>query len=96
MNNQLLIDFLNKIRNNIDVLSMAFSKTEIDTKESTVKIKETKNDLTHLHNLLKAEESLQEMRQSNRWSKKSKCYEYSDNSKYNISVFSINVFSIHW
>ena len=66
MNNQLLIDFLNKIRNNIDVLSMAFSKTEIDTKESTVKIKETKNDLTHLHNLLKAEESLQEMRQSNR------------------------------
>ena len=62
MNNQLLIDFLNKIRHNIDSLGLSFSKTEIDTKEATGKIKETKNDLMHLHNLLKAEESLQEMR----------------------------------
>ena len=66
MNNQQLIDFLNKIRQNIESFSLTVSKGEVDTKEASVIIKETKNNLTHLQNILKAEESLREMKASNR------------------------------
>ena len=66
MNNQQLIDFLNKIRQNIESFSLTVSKGEVDTKEASVIIKETKNNLAHLQNILRAEESLREMKASNR------------------------------
>ena len=66
MNNQQLIDFLNKIRQNIESFSLTVSKGEVDTKEASLIIKETKNNLTHLQNIVRAEESLREMKASNR------------------------------
>jgi hypothetical protein len=66
MNNQQLTDFLNKIRQNIESLTLIVSKGEVDTKEASLIIKETKNNLTHLQNILRAEESLREMKVSSR------------------------------
>ena len=66
MNNQLLNDFIKKIRQNIDSLYLEINKTPIDTKETTQKIRQTKNDLTHMYNLLKIEESIQEINASSR------------------------------
>ena len=66
MNNQLLNDFIQKIRQNIDSLYLEINKTPIDTKETTQKIRQTKNDLTHMYNLLKIEESIQEINASSR------------------------------
>ena len=66
MNNQLLNDFIQKIRQNIDSLYLEINKTPIDTKEPLNKIKQTKNDLTHLYNLIKIEENIQENNASNR------------------------------
>jgi hypothetical protein len=66
MNNQQLIEFLNKIRQNIESFSLTVSKGEVDTKEASLIIKETKNNLTHLQNIVRAEESLREMKASNR------------------------------
>ena len=66
MNNQLLNDFIQKIRQNIDSLYLEINKTTIDTKESLNKIKQTKNDLTHLYNLIKIEENIQQTQASNR------------------------------
>ena len=66
MNNQQLTDFLNKIRQNIESLTLIVSKGEVDTKEASIIIKETKNNLTHLQNILRAEESLREMKVSSR------------------------------
>jgi hypothetical protein len=66
MNNQQLTDFLNKTRGTIDSLAVVLSKNEIDTKEASLIIKETKNNLTHLQNILRAEESLREMKASSR------------------------------
>ena len=65
MNNQ-LIDFLNKIRKNIESFNTTICKSEIDAKEALEIIKETKNNLTHLQNILRAEESLRESKTSNR------------------------------
>ena len=58
-------DFLNKIRGTTDSLGLLLSK-ESDTKEAIEKIKEMRSCLTHLYNILKAEESLREMKQSSR------------------------------
>ncbi len=58
MNKQLIFDFLHKIRQNIDVLIMNLSRTDINSEESTKIIRDTRIDMTHLYNLLKAEESL--------------------------------------
>ena len=66
MNQQQLTDFLNKIRQNIESLTLIVSKGEVDTKEASLIIKETKNNLTHLQNILRAEESLREMKASTR------------------------------
>jgi hypothetical protein len=68
MNNNyaLIHDFVNKIRQTIDSLSLEVSKSPVDVKESFVKIRQTKNDLTHIYNLLKIEESLQQIDASNR------------------------------
>jgi phosphoglycerate-specific signal transduction histidine kinase len=66
MNNNLIQDFISKIRQNIESLSLEINKTPIDTKETLNKIKQTKNDLTHVYNLLKIEENIQETNASNR------------------------------
>ena len=65
-NNNLIQDFISKIRQNIESLSLEINKTPIDTKETLNKIKQTKNDLTHVYNLLKIEENIQETNASNR------------------------------
>jgi hypothetical protein len=66
MNNQLLTDFVNRIRVNVECLSLEVSRTTVDTKETFDKIKQTKNDLTHLYNLIKIEENIQQTHASNR------------------------------
>ena len=66
MNNQLLTDFVNRIRVNVECLSLEVSRTTVDTKETFDKIKQTKNDLTHLYNLIKIEENIQQTNASNR------------------------------
>jgi hypothetical protein len=66
MNNQLLNDFVNRIRVNVECLSLEVSRTIVDTKETFDKIKQTKNDLTHLYNLIKIEENIQQTHASNR------------------------------
>ena len=65
-NNNLIQDFINKIRQNIDSLSLEINRTPIDTKEAFQKIRQTKNDLTHIFNLIKIEENIQESQVSNR------------------------------
>ena len=60
MNTQLLNDFVTRIRVNVESLSLEISRNNIDTKETFNKIKQTKNDLTHLYNLIKIEENIQE------------------------------------
>ena len=66
MNNQLLNDFVTRIRVNVEMLSLEVSRNSIDTKETFNKIKQTKNDLTHLYNLIKIEENIQQTQASNR------------------------------
>ena len=66
MNNQLLNDFVTRIRVNVETLSLEVSRNKIDTKETFDKIKQTKNDLTHLYNLIKIEENIQQTQASNR------------------------------
>ena len=61
MNSSILLnDFLYKTRQNIESLSIELSKNPVDTKESVLKIKQIRANLTHIHNLLKLEESLHE------------------------------------
>ena len=66
MNNNLIQDFISKIRQNIESLSLEINKTPIDTKEAFQKIRQTKSDLTHVYNLLKIEENIQENNALNR------------------------------
>ena len=66
MNNQLLNDFVTRIRVNVETLSLEVSRNKIDTKETFDKIKQTKNDLTHLYNLIKIEENIQQTQALNR------------------------------
>ena len=66
MNNQLLNDFVTRIRVNVESLSLEVSRNSIDTKETFQTIKQMKNDLTHLYNLIKIEENIQENNASNR------------------------------
>ena len=66
MNNQLLNDFVTRIRVNVESLSLEVSRNTVDTKETFHKIKQMKNDLTHLYNLIKIEENIQENNASNR------------------------------
>ena len=60
MNNQLLNDFVTRIRVNVESLSLEVSRNTVDTKETFQTIKQMKNDLTHLYNLIKIEENIQE------------------------------------
>ncbi len=60
MSNHLLIkEFSNKLRPIVETLSLEINKPQIDTKECFEKIKEIKNSITHLSNLLKIEMVLQ-------------------------------------
>jgi hypothetical protein len=59
MNNILIKDFTNKLRPAIETLTLEINKPQIDTKECLEKIKEIKNSITHLSNLLKIEMVLQ-------------------------------------
>ena len=60
MSNHLLIkDFSNKLRPAIETLTLEINKPNIDTKECFEKIKQIRSDITHLNNLLKIEEVLQ-------------------------------------
>ena len=66
MNNQLLNDFVTRIRVNVETLSLEVSRNTIDTKQTFDTIKQMKNDLTHLYNLIKIEENIQQTNVSNR------------------------------
>ena len=66
MNNQLLNDFVTRIRVNVKTLSLEVSRNTIDTKKTFNTIKQTKNDLTHLYNPIKIEENIQQTKASNR------------------------------
>ena len=59
MNNILIKDFSNKLRPGVEVLSLEINKSQVDVKECLQKIKEIRNDITHLCNLLKIELVLQ-------------------------------------
>jgi len=60
MSNHLLIkDFTNKIRPAVETLTLEINKPQIDTKECFEKIKQIKNSITHLTNLLRIEMVLQ-------------------------------------
>ncbi len=60
MNHQLLQSFMNKIKQESINLEREITGSTVNTKDAIVKIKEMKNDLTHLYNLLRIEESLQQ------------------------------------
>ena len=64
MNNILIKDFSNKIRPAVEVLSLEINKSQVDVKECLQKIKEIRNDITHLSNLLKIEMILQNEKNS--------------------------------
>ena len=66
MNNQLLNDFVTRIRVNVETLSLEISRNTIDTKETFEKIKQMKTDLTHVYNLIKIEENIQQTNASSR------------------------------
>ena len=48
MNNQLIQEFLNKIRATVEALSLEVLKTNIDPKEALTKVKSARKDLTNL------------------------------------------------
>ena len=65
MNNHLLIkDFSNKLRPAVEVLSLKINKSQVGVKECLQEIKEIRNDITHLSNLLKIEMILQNEKSS--------------------------------
>jgi hypothetical protein len=66
MNNQLLNDFVTKIRVNVETLSLELSRSKIVTKETLNKIKQMMTVLTHVYNLVKIEENIQETTASTR------------------------------
>lgn len=58
MNNQMILDFLLKIRQNIDVLIQTVSQPNNSSEEAIKTIRDTRIDMTHLYNLFKAEGQL--------------------------------------
>ena len=60
MSNHILIkEFSNKLRPTVETLTLEINKPHIDTKECIARVKQIRNDITHLNNLLKIEEVLQ-------------------------------------
>jgi len=62
MNKQLIQDFMQKIKHTVEDLGKEVVAPKIDTKESIEKIKQIRTYLTHLHNILKIEETLEKDR----------------------------------
>ena len=62
MNQQLIQDFMSKVKNTVEDLGREVIASKIDTKESIEKIKQIRANLTHLHNILKIEETLEKER----------------------------------
>ena len=58
MNNQLISDFMQKTKHTVEDLGKEVIASEIDTKLAIEKIKLIRINLTHLHNILKIEETL--------------------------------------
>lgn len=54
----MILDFLLKIRQNIDVLIQTVQQTNHSSEEAIKTIRDTRIDMTHLYNLLKAEGQL--------------------------------------
>ena len=55
----MILDFLLKIRQNIDVLIQTMQQPNNNSPEETIKtIRDTRIDMTHLYNLFKAEGQL--------------------------------------
>ena len=62
MNQQLIQDFMSKVKNTVEDLGREVISPKIDNKESIEKIKLIRTNLTHLYNLLKIEETLEKER----------------------------------
>ena len=62
MNTQLIQSFVNKLKQQSIVLEREVTSSTVNTKDAIVKNKEMKNNLTHLYNILKIEESLENQR----------------------------------
>ena len=60
MNHQLIQSFINKLKQLSTDLEREVTSSTVNTKEAFGKIKEMKNNLSHLFNLLKIEESLEQ------------------------------------
>ena len=60
MNTQLIQSFVNKIKQQSSDLEREVTSSTVNTKEAIINIKEMKNNLTHLYNILRIEESLEE------------------------------------
>ena len=58
MNNQLIQDFVNKIRATVEAINLEVLKTNIDPRDALAKVKQARADMTHLYNLLKIEEDI--------------------------------------
>ena len=58
MSNQLILEFVNKIRATVKAINLEVLKTNVDPKDALAKIKLARADMTHLYNLLKIEEDL--------------------------------------
>ena len=58
MKNQMILDFLLKIRQNIDVLIQTVQQPNNSSEEAIKTIRDTRIDMTHLYNLFKAEGQL--------------------------------------
>ena len=54
----MILDFLLKIRQNIDVLIQTVSQPNNSSEEAIKTIRDTRIDMTHLYNLFKAEGQL--------------------------------------
>ena len=65
MNNNLINDFVNKIKGTVESLSLEVLKTNIDPRDALAKVKCARADLTHLYNLLKIEEDIAKERVEN-------------------------------
>ena len=65
MNNQLIQEFLNKIRATVEAINLEVLKTIVDPKDALAKVKQARADLTHLYNLLKIEEDIAKERVEN-------------------------------
>ena len=64
MNVQLIQNFVNEMKNEINELDREVTGSTVHIPEALMKIKKLKTNLVHLYNLLKIEESL-ETRQKN-------------------------------